>query len=422
MGYRPAIKMKKTFTLFLLFIAVFAVAQQQLTLNECYTLVKNNYPLNHQTELLSRQTELDLAIINTKKLPQLNFAAQATYQSDVIGLPLPNATPLNKDQYKATLTANQLIYGGNQIAHLLNVKDVQLKTAQKEIEVSLYQLKKQVNQIYFSVLLIQQKKALLTNKQALLQTKLKEVQSGIKYGVLLPASDTVLETELAKIKQQFVALISSKEVLINTLSTLTKTAIPVATQFKNPMLKETVTTTISRPEHELFQLKKETVVAQEQLLSKENYPKLIGFVTGGYGNPGLNMLDNSFQEFYVVGLKLNWKVFDWNANKKKRQAALINKEIIDNQTELFDLNTNIKLQQEQVEIAKLEQFIITDLKIIELRKKVLKTTASQLKNGVVTSSIYVTELSNLFEDENALKTHEIQLLLAQANYNVTIGN
>ena len=30
----------------------------------------------------------------------------------------------------------------------------------------------------------------------------------------------------------------------------------------------------------------------------------MGFGTGGYGNPGLNMLDNSFQPYYLVGLKL----------------------------------------------------------------------------------------------------------------------
>ena len=32
----------------------------------------------------------------------------------------------------------------------------------------------------------------------------------------------------------------------------------------------------------------------------------MGFATGGYGNPGLNVLDNSFQAFYTVGIKLDW--------------------------------------------------------------------------------------------------------------------
>jgi len=413
--------MKNLLSILLVSISLSTYAQQPLTLNDCYALVDKNYPLNQQKELLNKQNELDLAVINTQKLPQFNLSAQATYQSDVIGLPLPNTTPLNKDQYKATLTANQLIYGGNQISSLLAVKNIQLKTAQKEVEVQVYQLKKQINQLYFSALLTEQQKKLLANKKELLLTKLKEVQSGIKNGVLLPASDTVLETELANIKQQFITLNATKKVIINTLSALTQTAIPLTTTFENPIVKNELTNTILRPEHELFQLKKESLTAQKNNLSKENMPKLIGFATGGYGNPGLNMLDNSFQEFYIVGLKLNWKILDWKANKKKQQSLQINSDLIDNQAELFDLHTNIELQQQRAEITKLEQIITSDLEIIALRKKVLKTTASQLKNGVVTSSTYVTELSNLFEAENKLSTHKTQLLLAKSNYNVTIG-
>ena len=172
---------------------------------------------------------------------------------------------------------------------------------------------------------------------------------------------------------------------------------------------------------ELFQLKKEEITTSENVLSKQNAPKLLGFATGGYGNPGLNMLDNSFQPFYTVGVKLNWNVFDWNSNKKQRESLAINKDIVENETEIFKLNTNIQLNQQQKEIDKIEEFIASDLEIINLRKEVLKSTDSQLKNGVITSSAYITELTNLYEDENTLVKHKIQLQLAKANYNVIKG-
>jgi len=133
------------------------------------------------------------------------------------------------------------------------------------------------------------------------------------------------------------------------------------------------------------------------------------------------MLDNSFQPFYTVGVKLNWNVFDWNSNKKQRESLAINKDIVENETEIFKLNTNIQLNQQQKEIDKIEEFIASDLEIINLRKEVLKSTDSQLKNGVITSSAYITELTNLYEDENTLVKHKIQLQLAKANYNVIKG-
>ncbi|MCF6280143.1 MAG: TolC family protein [Flavobacteriaceae bacterium] len=416
--------MNKLITYIFLFFSITVFSQKQITLEECYQLLSTNFPLAKQSALFETQNALDLETIKTGKLPEINLSAQATYQSDVIEIPIPNAglEPLNNDQYRTTVSVNQLIYGGGIIDASINVKSAALKTKQKQVEVNLYQLKKQVNQLYFSILLTQEKNDLLVEKQNLLNTKLKEVKSGIKNGVLLPTSDKVLQAELIKVKQQFLEINSNKKSLINTLSSLIRKEIDGNSSFENPIISTEFNTQISRPELKLFQLKKEEVEASEMVVLKENSPKLIGFVNGGYGNPGLNMLDNSFQPFYIVGLKLNWKVFDWNSTKKKQKSLSIHKDIIDNEAEIFTLNTNIELAQQQSEIEKLEGFITSDFDIIKLRKEVLKSAASQLKNGVITASSYLTELTSLYEDESTLSTHKIQLLLVKSNYNTTKGN
>jgi len=414
----------KRLILILISIATFTgYAQQRITLEECYNLAIQNYPLAKQSQLLETQHQLDAEVITTAKLPQLNLDAQATYQSDVIEVPIPNSNiePLNKDQYRATLSANQLIYNGGLTDASLNVKSAQLKTKQKQIEVSLYQLKQEINQLYFSILLAQESELLLKAKQTQLEAKLKEVVSGIKYGIILPSSDKVLEAELLKISQQFQELDSNKAALIGTLSSLIKKPLEASTLFQNPLIETQLQNDLNRPELELFQLKKEEIAQSETLISKQNAPKLLGFATGGYGNPGLNMLDNSFQAFYTVGVKLNWNVFDWNSKNKQRKSLAINKDIIDTETEAFKLNTNIELNKQQKEIEKIEGFIASDEAIINLRKEVLQTADSQLKNGVITSSAYITELTNLYEDENTLVRHKIQLQLAKANYNVIKG-
>jgi len=416
--------MKKIITYTLLLFSVTVFSQEQITLEECYQLLNTNFPLAKQSALLETQNTLDLETIKTGKLPEINLSAQATYQSDVIEIPIPNTgiEPLNNDQYRATLSVNQLIYGGGIIDASLNAKSATLKTQLKQVEVNLYQLKKQVNQLYFSILLIQEKRGLLIEKEKQLNVQLKEVTSGIKNGVLLPTSDKILQAELLKVKQQFLEINLNKKSLINTLSSLIGKEIDTTSKFKNRMVSTKSNTETTRPELELFQLKKEQIEASESVISKENSPKLIGFANGGYGNPGLNMLDNSFQPFYTIGIKLNWKVFDWNANKKKREAVSINKDIIDTEAEIFVLSTNIELNQQQSEIQKLESFISSDLEIIKLRKEVLKSAESQLKNGIITPSSYITELTNLYEDETTLSTHKIQLLLAKVNYNTTKGN
>jgi outer membrane protein TolC len=400
------------------------MAQQSITLDTCYRLVTQNYPLAKQSQLLEAQNKLEAAIIFNAKLPQLNLDAQATYQSDVIEVPIPNSTiePLNKYQYRATVSVNQLIYNGGATDASLKVKSAQLKTKRKQVEVSLYQLKQEINQLYFSILLSQETGLLLKAKQAQLQAKHKEVTSGIKYGVLLPSSDKVLEVELLKINQQFKELESNKKALIQTLSSLIRQPLDASTLFKNPLIETPLQTELTRPELELFQFKKDEIESSETLISKQNTPKLLGFATGGYGNPGLNMLDNSFQPFYTVGVKLHWNVFDWNSNKKQRKSIAFNKDIVDTETEIFKLNITIKLNKQQKEIEKMETIITSDQSIINLRKEVLQTADSQFKNGVITSSAYITELTNLYQDENTLVRHKIQLQLAKANYNFIKGH
>ena len=415
--------MKKIVFILMLIISFASLSQEKLTLKQCYSLVETNYPLIKKHQLLENQHQLDKEIILSSKLPQINFDAQVTYQSDVVEVPISNANikPLNKDQYRATFSVNQLIYNGGLTDANLKLKLAQLKTKQKLVDANMYQLKAQINQLYFSILLTQETFKLLKAKKVQLQSKLKEIKSGIKHGVLLPASDSVLEAELLKIEQQFIEVESGKSSLIETLSSLIGQSIKSDTNFEKPLIDSQFKTEIIRPELEVFQLKKEEVKKQETIISLKNAPKLNGFATGGYGNPGLNMLDNSFQTFYTVGIKLHWNIFDWNTNKKQKATVAINRDIIETETEIFKLKTNIELDKQQQQIKKISAFINSDLEIIKLREKVLKTLDSQLKNGVITSSIYITEFTNLFEAENTLLKHKIQVQLAKANYNTIKG-
>ncbi|WKD86661.1 hypothetical protein KCTC32516_02037 [Polaribacter huanghezhanensis] len=414
--------MKKINLFLLLVISGSAFGQQTITLEDCQRFISENYPLLKQSKTFIKQHEFDTEILNIGKLPQFSLDGQLTYQSDVINVPIPGSNSLNKDQYKTTLSVNQLIFNGGLIDANKQLKSGQLKTKQQQLAVQVYQLKKQVNQLYFSVLLAQEAILLVEAKNKLIQSKLKEVTSGIKNGVLVASSDKILKVELLKNKQKLEEINNNKKVLIATLSKLIAVTINDDAIFKKPIIEIALNDEIKRPELDLFQLKKEEIESTENLVAKKNAPTIMSFATGGFGNPGLNMLDNSFQSYYIVGVKLHWTVFDWNSNKKERKSLSLNKEIINNEQAIFLLNTNIALHQQEKEIEKIEGFILSDQEIIKLRKDVLETADSQLKNGTITVSEYITELTNLFVDKNALIAHQIQLQLVKANYTITKGN
>ena len=168
----------------MLILSITANAQEKLNLQQCYDLTNSNYPLAKQKALLAEQNALDLAVIKTEKMPKLDFSAQVTYQSDVTAVPLelPNVSiePPNKDQYKATISANQMLYDGGIVNSKLKIKETELQVNQQQVEIALYQLKKQINNIYFSVLLLDEKKSVITYQKRAIRSKTERSKCGSK--------------------------------------------------------------------------------------------------------------------------------------------------------------------------------------------------------------------------------------------------
>ncbi len=416
--------MKYKIVIISFFLFQIVTAQEQLTLEKCYQLVETNYPLAKQNSILANQLEVQTEAFNKDKLPKISLNAQATYQSEVTQVPfsLPNATiePLNKDQYRATLDVNQLIYNGNVIEAQTNLKTAQTKTQQQQVKVTLYQLKSVVNQYYFGILLLQKKQELVTAKKVLLLEKIKEIQAAVKFDAVLPSSEQVIEAEIIKINQQSNDIRYEKLKLFNYLNKLTDSNFNEDTVLV--VEKSIISQEGSRPEYKLFELQNQQIDANKSLISKTNYPKVNAFAQGGYGNPALNMLNNSFETFYMAGIRLNWTLFDWNKTKKEKEALEISKQLIETEKETFELNLNSQLQEINFEIERIEQQIVSDAEIIQLREKIVLSAEAQMKNGVITSSDYLNEVTQLFEAKINEQTHKVQLELAKANYQIIKGN
>ncbi len=418
--------MKKFLFIIFAIAPILAFAQQTLTLEECYALAEKNYPLAKQTTLLEEKTNSEIKVLEKERLPKLDLNAQASFQSDVIEFPLQipdsNIEPPNKDQYRATIDANQLIYNGGSIAANTRLKTAELETQQQQVAVNLYTLKSRINHNYFSVLLFQEQEKLLLSKMEQLDARIIETNAGVKYGAVLPASGQLLEAELLKLKQQLSQINFDREKALKNLSLLIFQNLDNDTTLDNPDILVAPEIASKRPELELFNLQETQLETSKEVISKSNYPTLLGFAQAGYGNPGLNMLDNSFQDFYMVGLKLNWNIFDWGKTKEKKQAVDISKEIVSTEKETFLLNNQMQQKEVESDINKYEAMLLKDTEIIGLREKVLQATTSQLQNGAITSSKYITELNNLYEARIDQQLHEVQLTLAKANFKIIKGD
>ena len=404
-----------------------AMAQQNnsLTLDNCLEMAKQNYPLIKQYTLVEKTKEYSITNAQKGYLPQFNIAGQATYQSDVTQIPfsLPgmDIPTMSRDQYR--------LYGevSQSITDLFTVKDQkEYINANSEIEVQkteveLYKLRERINNLFFGILLIDAQ---------IQQTELlkKDIQSGIEKtnvaianGIALKSTADNLKAELLKTDQRTIELKAARKGYTDMLALFINNPIDENTVLEKPH-RQMLTNTINRPELKLFDLQKKSFDAQEKLLTAKNLPRLSAFFQGGLGRPGLNMLDNDFQGYYIGGLRLSWNITNFYTYKNEKKIIANSQNMIDIQRETFLFNTNLTLKQQNADITKMQELIETDKSIITLRESVKNTTQNQLTYGTATTNDYLIAVNAEDQAKQNLILHEIQLLMTEYNTQTTAGN
>jgi outer membrane protein TolC len=422
--------MKKIiFTGILIFgFAMVNLGQDSITLEICYQKAVENYPLSQQDSLLSVSIELKIKNLNKNYLPQLMVNGQMHYQSDVTKTPFQDIPGINipvveKDWYKITLDANQVIYDGGITTRQKELENTKLAIDKQNIELELYKLKERINNIYFSILLFQENNKTLLLLKKNLDAKLKDVNSGVENGLILPSNADILRAEIIKLEQSIIeieiGMNASKDILNEytglTLSETTKLSLPEI-QINTSIFEN------NRPEYELMSLQQNQLTAMKEVTGRKLVPRLYAFGQAGYGRPGYDMLKNEFDDFYMIGARLNWNIWDWNHSKKEKEILDIQSQIINTQKETFNKNLKIDLQNKLAEIRKVEELIKRDKEIITLRERISKASSSQLDNGVITSTEYLTEINAEARAKLNLTTHKIQLEKAKIDYSTSLGN
>lgn len=401
-----------------------SAAQESLGLQKAYDLAQQNYPLIKQRELIKQTTQYSIDNLSKGYLPQLSISGQATYQSEVtqVKIPVPGVTidPLSKDQYKLLADVSQLVYDGGVIKEQKTIQQLNAESEQQKVDVELYKLKERINQLFLGVLFLDEQLKQVDLVKSDLNNGIKRVQAQVDNGVAFKSNLNVLKAELLKAEQRAIELKASRKGFIDVLGLFINQNLPDNISLERPQ-PAVITEDIQRPELKLFSAQQKLLGSQFRMIDAKNRPRAGLFFQGGYGRPGLNFLKNEFNFFYTTGVRLNWSFGGLYTQKKEKTVIELNQKIIDIQKEVFLLNTNTQLKQQQSEIDKLQQLIATDKDIIDLRVKVKDAAKAQLENGVITANDYLREVNAEDQSRQSLITHQVQLLQAQINYQTISG-
>ncbi|CAH0274013.1 MULTISPECIES: TolC family protein [unclassified Pedobacter] len=402
-----------------------AQTANKLSLQDCYQLAEQNYPLVKQRELITKTAGYTIENIRKGLLPQLNIYGQATYQSAVTAIPIKlpgvDIPVLSKDQYKLFAELNQAVYDGGEIKQQKQLQKNNETLNQQQLKADLYQLKDRINQLFFGVLLLdeQLKQNALVIKD--MQLGYHKTVASIKNGVAFKSSGDIITAEILRNKQRSIELIASRKAYTDMLGLYINRDVDEHTVLIKPQ-SVTVSHEINRPELQVYNQQIKNLEVQNKLFTVKTLPKLNLFLQGGIGRPALNMLSNNVDAYYIGGIKLTWSPSIFYTLKKSRALIDINRKSIDIQKETFLFNTNLVLKQQDAEVSKYRQLLTSDDEIIDLRTKVKSTALAQLANGVITSRDFLSEVNNEDQARQNKILHEIQLLMAQYNQQTTTGN
>lgn len=411
--------------LLLLMFCAGALRAQTLTIEECYTLAAQNYPLVKQRELINKSNEYSLQNLSKGYLPQLTVVGQATYQSEVTQVPIevPGMTvpTLSKDQYKFYGEVNQTLFDGGVIKQQKITQEANSVVEQQKLEVELYKIKERINQLFFGILLVDEQLKQTELLKTDIKLGLKKTEAAIANGTAFKSSADVLRAELLNADQRATELKAARTAYAEMLSLFINKPLTAGVQLEKPKTL-VVTQEINRPELTLYSYQNKTVDAQYKMLTARNLPKLNLFVQGGYGRPALNMLSNEFESYYLGGLRLNWSLSALYTMKKDKALLDLSRRNIEVQKETFLFNTNYTLKQQSAEVNKYNQLLTSDEQIVTLRTSVKNTASVQLENGVINTNDYLREVNAEDEARQNKIIHEIQLLMAQYAQQTTTGN
>lgn len=180
---------------------------------------RENYPEIRQYDLVHQTEQYNLSNAARAWIPQIAFSAQATWQTDAPnfpkeltgmlaqqGLEIPG---LRKDQYKVALELNQTIWDGGKSVADKRIARAEAAEQKTMTDVDLYELEGRVDDLYFGILLLDERIAQTNLTLNLLRSNLEKVRALQRNGVAMQSDADVLEAELLSVGQQLIQFESS---------------------------------------------------------------------------------------------------------------------------------------------------------------------------------------------------------------------
>jgi outer membrane protein TolC len=400
-----------------------SLLSQSYGLEDCQAKARANYPLVKQYDLIEKSTEFNISNASKAYLPQFNVTGIGGYI--IKGLPsfIPGTESKDKVQFIGIGQLNQTIWDGGATRAQKEIAGASGDVDKANVDVALHAVTERVNQLFFSVLLLDEQRNLLTLLTENLNRNIKAVKLSNENGLAYSMDVDEVKVEILKVEQRIAELVYARQGYATMLALMMGIPPDGNIQLIKPeILTFNESTTINRPELSLYQYQRKQVESQDKTIKVGNMPKVGLLGAGIMIQPGIAFGTEKLNSLAIAGLSVSWNTHSLYTNSNNRELSKINLDRINNQQETFLFNTNLQLTQERSDIEKQKHVLLKDDEIVKLKSSIKKGYETKYQNGLCTMNDLLTA-TNGESDAFANRTiHEIQLLKSAYDYKTTSGN
>ncbi|HHH54100.1 MAG TPA: TolC family protein [Bacteroidetes bacterium] len=392
------INIRKYIAIIIILIGVnFLSGQDVFNIDKAVEMALKHQKLNGQRALITDKKDTEIKLLKKQRLPQIDWTAQATLQSENIDLefPVPNIPSISLPLYKANtdLEANYMLYDGGITDEMVENKRIMSELDLSNIDNQLFQIKSKIVDLYFSIITLGHQKTILDSSYHILTIKEKMISTAIANGVALKSDMDKLKIEEIKVKNNIAKLISNRKTLIKVLEDMTGADLK-GKEFLSPLKIEYADDWTKRPEYKSFDLTYKLLDQGKKLIIAKRKPKVVLFAKAGIGYPNpFNFFDDNIAAYGLGGIKFVWNFWDWGKSNLERQKLEIDKSIVNNKKDVFDEGLKIEKNKIESQIQGLEQNLHFNEELIKKQMDLIETLENQYKNGVATINDLLVEIT-----------------------------
>ncbi len=404
----------------------FAQQIQSLNLDSCIVKARQNYPLIKQYDLISKSLDYTVANANKAYLPQISVTGIGAYIFK--GIPSPSipgqeSTEKEKLQFIGIGQLNQTLWDGGATHSQKDIATASAEVDKAGIEVSFYNIRERVNQLFFGILVIDEQLKQLDIVTENLVRNFNNVKLSKDNGLAYQSDVDEVKAEILNIEQKKIGFNYTRQGYVEMLSFMIGEAIPASVQPEKPIIVESYTSLVNnRAELKMYanQLKLEESKFGDTKVN--NMPKIGLLGAGILIGPGISFATDKINSLALAGLSLSWNtggIYRSGNNKHLNQIQL---DRINNQKETFLFTNNLQLKQAASDIEMKKAILGKDDEIVSLKKNIKNSYQLKYDNGMCSMNDLINAINKESEAQSNQALHDVELLMSQYNYKTISGN